>query len=144
MVEKVGPAKLKKLLSEHGSIEEVCGILNAPLDVAEKEIENTKFWGDSLKHYADRKDDYFEAVKELFTFVLATARPNVSTDLGKTNPEKELEEIRKKYEIEPDDFWKLRRRATEFFRIAFATHLGIVFQPLREEADEKICGQIPD
>jgi hypothetical protein len=108
----------------------------------EKQIENTEFWGDSLRHYADRKEDYFEAVKELFAFVLSTARPDVNTDLGKANPEKELEEIRKKYGIEPDDFWKLRRRATEFFRIAFATHLGIVFQPLREEADEKICGPI--
>jgi hypothetical protein len=111
---------------------------------SEKQIENTEFWGDSLTHYADRKEDYFEVVKELFAFVLATALPNVTEDLGKTNPEKELEEIRKKYEIEPDDFWKLRRRATEFFRIAFATHLGIVFQPLREEADEKICGPISD
>ena len=110
----------------------------------EKQIENTEFWGDSLRHYADRKEDYFEAVKELFAFVLATALPNVTEDLGKTDPEKELEEIRKKYGIEPDDFWKLRRRATEFFRIAFATHLGIVFQPLREEADEKICGPISD
>lgn len=108
----------------------------------EKQIENTEFWGDSLRHYADRKEDYFEAVKELFAFVLSTARPDVNTELGKANPEKELEEIRKKYGIEPDDFWKLRRRATEFFRIAFATHLGIVFQPLREEADEKICGPI--
>jgi hypothetical protein len=90
------------------------------------------------------KEDYFEAVKELFAFVLATARPDVNTDLGKANHEKELEEIRKKYGIEPDDFWKLRRRAIEFFKIAFATHLGIVFQPLREEADEKICGPISD
>jgi len=110
----------------------------------EKEIENTKFWGDSLTHYADRKEDYFEGVKELFAFVLATARPNVTKDLGKTNHEKELEEIRKKYGIEPDDFWKLRRRAIEFFKIAFATHLGIAFQPLKEEADEKICGSISD
>ena len=111
---------------------------------AEKQIENTELWGDSLTYYADRKEDYFEGVKELFAFVLATARPNVTTDLGKTNREKELEEIRKKYGIEPDDFWKLRRRAIEFFKIAFATHLGIVFQPLREEADEKICGPISD
>ena len=110
----------------------------------EKQIENTEFWGDSLRHYADRKEDYFEAVKELFAFVLATARPNVTKDLGKTNHEKELEEIRKKYGIEPDDFWKLRRRAIEFFKIAFATHLGIAFQPLKEEADEKICGSISD
>jgi len=111
---------------------------------SEKQIENTEFWGDSLTHYADRKEDYFEAVKELFALVLATARPSLSTDLEKTNHEKELEEIRKKYGIEPDDFWKLRRRATEFFRIAFATYLRIVFQPLREEADEKICGPISD
>lgn len=111
---------------------------------AEKQIENTELWGDSLAHYADRKEDYFEGVKELFAFVLATARPNVTEDLRKSNREKELEEIRKKYGIEPDDFRKLRRRAIEFFKIAFATHLGIVFQPLREEADEKICGPISD
>jgi hypothetical protein len=110
----------------------------------EKEIENTEFWGDSLTHYADRKEDYFGGVKEIFALVLATARPNVTKDLGETNHDKELEEIRKKYGIEPDDFWKLRRRAIEFFKIAFATHLGIVFQPLREEADEKICGPISD
>jgi hypothetical protein len=111
---------------------------------AEKQIENPEFWGDSLAHYADRKEDYFEGVKDLFAFVLATARPNATKDLGKTSHEKELEEIRKKYGIEPDDFWKLRRRAVEFFRIAFATQLGIVFQPLREEADEKICGPVSD
>lgn len=110
----------------------------------EKEIDNSEFWGDSLRHYADRKEGYFEAVKELFTFVLATARPDVNTDLGKANYENELEQIRKKYGVETDDFRKLRRRATEFFRIAFATHLGIVFQPLRKEADEKICGPISD
>jgi hypothetical protein len=110
---------------------------------AEREIENTELWGDSLTHYADRKDDYFEGVKELFAFVLANARLDVTEDLGKTKDEKELEEIREKYGIEPDDFWKLRRRAMEFFRIAFATHLGIVFQSLREEA-EKFCGPVSD
>ena len=110
----------------------------------EKQIENTEFWGDSLTHYADRKEDYFEGVKELFAFILATARPNVTKDVGKTNQEIELQEIRNKYGIEPDDFLKLRRRAIEFFKIAFATHLGIVFQPLREEADAKICGSMAD
>jgi hypothetical protein len=110
----------------------------------EKQIDNSEFWGDSLTHYADRKEDYFEGVKELFALVLATSRPNVTKDLGGTNHEKELEQIRKKYGIEPDDFWKLRRRAIAFFKIAFATHLGIVFQPVREEADEKICGPISD
>ncbi len=111
---------------------------------SEKQIENPEFWGDSLTQYADRKEDYFEAVKELFAHVLAIARPSVNTDLEKTNHEKELEEIRKKYGIDPDDFLKLRRRATEFFRIAFATYLGIVFQPLREEVDEKIYGPTSD
>jgi hypothetical protein len=110
----------------------------------EKQINNTEFWGDSLTHYADRKEAYFEGVKELFALVLATSRPNVTKDLGETNHEKELEQIRKKYGIEPDDFLKLRRRAIGFFKIAFATHLGIVFQPVREEADEKICGPISD
>jgi len=51
---------------------------------------------------------------------------------------KKLEKIRKTYGIKTDDFLKLRRRATEFFRIAFATYLGIEFQPLREEVDTKI------
>ncbi|NWF75954.1 MAG: hypothetical protein HXY53_05185 [Nitrospirae bacterium] len=103
----------------------------------EKEIENTDFWGDSLTHYAERKEDYFEGVKELFLFTLATARPSVAKDLETTNHDKELEEIRKKYGIEPDDFLKLRRRAIEFFKIAFATYLEIVFRPLRKEVDEK-------
>jgi len=131
-------------------LQQVYGMLDSlPLsdgfrEGTEKEIENTAFWGDSLTHYADRKEDYFEGVKELFAFVLATARPNVTKDLGETNHDKKLEEIRGKYGIEPDDFWKLRRRSIEFFKIAFATHLGIVFQPLREEADEKICGLISD
>lgn len=105
---------------------------------SEKEIENPEFWGDSLLHYADRKEDYFEAVRELFAVVLAIARPSLDKDLEKINHEKELEEVREKYGIQPDDFQKLRRRATEFFRIAFATYLGMVFQPLREEVDEKI------
>ena len=45
---------------------------------AEGQIENTEFWGDSLTHYADRKEDYFGGVKEIFALVLATARPNVT------------------------------------------------------------------
>ena len=51
--------------------------------------------------------------------------------------EKEVEEIREAYDIEPDDFQKLRRRATDFFKIAFSSHLGIVFQPVRDEVDAK-------
>ena len=147
--ELVFPMAGKKALREP-FLQKVYGMLDSLIlsddfrEGSEKQIENTELWGDSLRHYADRKQDYFEAVKELFAFVLASARADVTEDLGKVNHEKELEEMRKKYGIEPDDFWKLRRRATEFFRIAFATHLGIVFQPLKEEADEKICGLISD
>lgn len=147
--ELVFPMAVNKALTEP-ILQKVYGMLDSIVlsdgfrEGVEKEIENTEFWGDSLTHYAERKEDYFEGVKELFAFLLATARPNVTEDLGKTNDEKELEEIRGKYGIEPDDFWKLRRRAIEFFKIAFATHLGIVFQPLKEEADEKICGSISD
>lgn len=106
----------------------------------EREIDNAEFWGDSLEHYADRKEDYFEVMKKLFSFVLSTARPDATQDMGKTNDDTELEGIRKKYGIDPGDFGKLRRRAVEFFKIAFATHLGFVFQPLREEVDKKIAG----
>jgi hypothetical protein len=104
----------------------------------EAEIENPELWGDSLMHYADRKEEYFQAVNELFALVLAIARSTPDEELKMGGQEKRLEEIRKTYEIEPDDFQKLRRRATEFFRIAFAKYLSMVFQPLREEVDTKI------
>jgi hypothetical protein len=52
--------------------------------------------------------------------------------------EKELEEIRNTFEIDPDDFQKLRRRATEFYKIAFAKYLSMVFQPVRDEVDQKM------
>jgi hypothetical protein len=104
----------------------------------EAQIENPELWGDSLMHYADRKEEYFQAVNELFALVLAIARSTLDEELKMRDQEKRLEEIRKTYEIEPDDFQKLRRRATEFFKIAFAKYLSMVFQPLREEVDNKI------
>ena len=39
LIEGVGPAKIKKLLEEYGSIEAAADYLRAPLDLAEKEIE---------------------------------------------------------------------------------------------------------
>ena len=104
----------------------------------EAQIENLELWGDSLMHCADRKEAYFQAVNELFALVLAIARSTLDEELKMRDQEKRLEEIRKTYEIEPDDFQKLRRRATEFFKIAFAKYLSMVFQPLREEVDTKI------
>ncbi len=104
----------------------------------EEQIENPELWGDSLEHYADRKEDYFLAVKDLFALVLANARSGHDEKSDEVGHEEEIEQIERTYEIDHDDFQKLRRRATEFFRIAFASHLGIAFQPLRDEVDEKI------
>ena len=106
----------------------------------EAHIEDLELWGDSLAHYSDGKDLYFQAVKKLFTLVLATSRAALDDELERIDQEKVLEQIRKTHGIEPDDFQKLRRRATEFFKIAFAKYLSMVFQPIRQEVDEKICG----
>ncbi len=106
-------------------------------ETAENQIENPEFWGDSLTHYADRKEDYLEAVEKLFLVVLVTVKSSLDDQPEKTDHQEELEEIRKTFEIEDDDFPKLRRRATDFFRIAFSTYLGMVFQPIRDEIDQK-------
>jgi hypothetical protein len=109
-------------------------------ETTENQIENAELWGDSLTHYADRKEDYFEAVQKLFALVLTIVQSSLDDNLEKVDHEKELEEIRKTQEIDEDDFKKLRRRTTEFFRIAFSTYLGMVFQPIRDEIDQKISG----
>jgi hypothetical protein len=104
----------------------------------EAHIEDLELWGDSLAHYSDRKDAYFQAVKRLVMLVLAISRAALDDEVETIDQEKELEAIRKTHGIEPEDFEKLRRRGTEFFKIAFAKYLSIVFQPIREEIDEKI------
>lgn len=101
------------------------------------QIENPDLWGDSLTHHADREEDYFQAVKDLFTLVLTISR-SAPDESDKLDNERRLEEIREAHGIELDDFLKLRRRATEFFRIAFAKYLSMTFQPVRNEVDEKI------
>jgi len=104
----------------------------------EAQIDNVELWGDSLTHYVDRKEEYFQAVQELFTLVLAASQSSLDDQPQHMDHHARLEEIKKTYEIEPDDFEKLRRRATEFYRIAFAKYLSMVFQPVREEVDEKL------
>jgi hypothetical protein len=104
----------------------------------EAHIEDPELWGDSLAHYADRKEEYFQAVKRLFTLVLAISRSTLEAEPEKMDHEKELEEINNTFEIDPDDFQKLRRRATEFYKIAFAKYLSMIFQPVRDEVDQKI------
>ncbi len=101
----------------------------------EAQMDNSELWGDNLKHYGKQKEEYFQAVKELFALVLAISRASVEEKLEAVDQENRLEKIRKTYGIEPDEFLKLRRRATEFFRIAFAKYLSMVFQPVRDDVD---------
>ncbi|MFA4966947.1 MAG: DNA-processing protein DprA [Candidatus Margulisiibacteriota bacterium] len=42
MVEGIGPARLKKLMDEHGSIEKVCAAIDAPVLKAEEEIRSAE------------------------------------------------------------------------------------------------------
>lgn len=104
----------------------------------EAHMEDRELWGDSLAHYGDRKEAYFQAVKRLFTLVLAISRSTLDEALAPLDHEKELQAIKSTFEIDPDDFQKLRRRATEFYKIAFAKYLSMVFQPVRDEVDQKI------
>jgi hypothetical protein len=104
----------------------------------EAQIQNPDLWGDSLAHYADRKEEYFQTVKELFALVVAVSRSTLDAESKEIDHQIKLEEIRKTYGVEPDDFQKLRRRATEFYKIAFAKYLSMVFQTVREEVDEKV------
>jgi len=104
----------------------------------EAQIDNPDLWGDSLAHYEDRKEEYFFAVKDLVALVLAIARSTVEDEPKGIDHERKIEEIRKTYSIEPDDLEKLRRRATEFYKIAFAKFLSMVFQPVRKEVEKKI------
>jgi len=55
MVEGVGPAKLRKLLEEYHSIEEVCQRLSAPLDLAEVEIEKAQKLGIKMLSRVDQE-----------------------------------------------------------------------------------------
>ena len=104
----------------------------------EAQIQNPDLWSDSLAHYAERKEEYFQTVKELFALVVAVSRSTLDAEPKEIDHQINLEEIRKAYGIEPGDFQKLRRRATEFYKIAFAKYLSMVFQTVREEVDEKV------
>jgi hypothetical protein len=107
-------------------------------EAVEKQIEEPETWNDSLLHYTDRQEDYFEAVKKLFGLDLAVVRSGLDGESEGIDYEKSLEQIRKEYGIQPDDFEKLTRRATAFFRAIFATYLELDFQRVRDEVDTKI------
>lgn len=101
----------------------------------ESQIENEEFWGDSLEEYSQRPEDYFQAVKELFILTVIVIRAGLGNDQKDRNFDKEFEDIRETYSIAPADYLKLRRRATDFFKIAFASYLQMKYQPLKDQVD---------
>jgi hypothetical protein len=101
------------------------------------QIENPDTWQDSLVHYEEREADYFEALKELFDFSLSIVRSEGQGQNGQTTLNGEYNRIREKYDIEPDEFDKLIRRATEFLRAAFANYLEMEFHAVRSAIDAK-------
>ena len=107
----------------------------------EKQIEDGELWHDSLAHYENRREDYFDAVKRLFALDLAMVRSSLDGAIENISYEETLEDIKQRYGIEADDFQKLRRRATEFLRATFATYLDMDFQPVRKKVDEGLLAR---
>ena len=64
MVERVGPVTIKKHLEEHGTIEQVCAILNASLDQAQEQINRSQEFGARLIAQAD--ESYPELLKNIY------------------------------------------------------------------------------
>jgi len=64
LVERVGPVTIKKHLEEYGTIEQVCAILNAPLDQAQEQINRSQEFGARLIVRAD--ESYPELLKNIY------------------------------------------------------------------------------
>ncbi len=143
MNELVFPMVRDKALMEP-ILRKVCEMLDSLMrsdsfrEPTEAQIENPELWGDSLEHYADRKEEYFQTVKDLFDLLVGIFRSTLDAGPEEIDHEVNLEKIRETYGVEPGDFEKLRRRATEFYKIAFAKYLSMVFQSIRDEVDEKV------
>lgn len=109
-------------------------------EMTDGQIENPETWGDNLAAYEDRQEDYFEAVKALFALDLAIVRSDLDPEESPPDLEGTLEQIRTEHGLEVDDVKKLRRRATEFLRVAFANYLDMDFQRVRRTLDTKLAG----
>jgi hypothetical protein len=107
-------------------------------EMTDGQIENPDTWGDSLSEYASRKEDYFEALKEIFLLNLAVVRTGSDADASGPDFEGGLAEIKNKYHLNTDDLEKLRRRGTEFFMAAFAQYLEMDFQRVRKAIDGNV------
>lgn len=64
MVEGIGPVRLRKLLDEHGTIEQVCEVTGASLSLAEQEMARAGQLNTSLLCLAD--DRYPELLKNIY------------------------------------------------------------------------------
>lgn len=124
-----------QVMSKNYTILESLVPSEAFLEMTDGQIENPDTWGDSLTEYASRKEDYFEALKEIFLLNLEVVR--TGSDAGASVPDFEggLAQIKIKYHLNADDLEKLRRRGTEFFMAAFAQYLEMDFQRVREAFD---------
>lgn len=112
-------------------------------EMTDGQIENAEAWGDNLSKYEARQEEYFEAIKALFSLDLAVVRSDVDPGMDLPDMEKKLREIQETYELGAEDLAKLRRRATEFLRAAFANYLDIDFQRVRRALDTKLGGAAP-
>jgi hypothetical protein len=108
--------------------------------MTEGQIENPDTWGDSLTDYEVRQEEYFEAIKEIFSLDLAVVSSDVDCEREPPDLEGTLEKIKGKYRLGADDLEKLRRRATEFLRAAFANYLEMDFQLVRRTLDARMEG----
>jgi len=63
MVEGIGPIKLAKLIKGYGSIEEVCGLLSAPLGKAEEEIKMAE--AQNIKILCLEDEEYPKLLKQI-------------------------------------------------------------------------------
>jgi hypothetical protein len=112
--------------------------------MTEGQIENPDTWGDSLTDYETRKDDYYEAVKEVFALNLGMVRADLDGEEELPDLDGGLGKIKDKYRLHADDVERLRRRATEFLRVAFANYLEMDFQLVREDVDIRFYGMKPE
>jgi len=109
-------------------------------EMTEGQIENPDTWGDSLPDYKVRQEDYFAAIKEIFALDLAVVRSDAEWEREPPDLEGTLASIKGKYKLDGDELEKLRRRATEFLRAAFANYLEMDFQIVRRAIDGRAEG----
>jgi len=108
--------------------------------MTEEQIQDVESWGDSLDGYEARKEDYFEALKEIFALNLSVVRSGVDGGSAPVDLHVGLEDIRQHYDLPSNEFEKLVRRATEFLRVSFANYLEIDFQGVRLELHARSYG----